>query len=104
MIKIIIKRDEDNAIKYLKLSGHAMFDEEGKDIVCAGVSAVIFAGLNTIENLKGFKVEIKDKSSICVETISKVNTHDKVVLDVVFNGLKSIEEEYSKYVEIKTKE
>ncbi|MEG0033964.1 MAG: ribosomal-processing cysteine protease Prp [Bacilli bacterium] len=103
MINIEIIR-RDGSIIYLKSSGHADYDELGKDIVCAGVSAVIFAGLNSFESINDFEINIVDNSSVEIKTKNKITSHDVTVLEVVYNGLKSIEESYSKYVKIKTKE
>ena len=37
-------------VKTLTVSGHANYDKYGKDIVCAGVSAVVTGGINALEN------------------------------------------------------
>ena len=37
-------------LKSLTVSGHANFDKYGKDIVCAGVSAVVTGGINALES------------------------------------------------------
>ena len=37
-------------IETLKVSGHANFANYGKDIVCAGVSAVVTGGINALED------------------------------------------------------
>ena len=39
MIKVQIKRN-NKYITQIKIKGHAQFGEYGKDLVCAGVSAV----------------------------------------------------------------
>ena len=38
-----------NDVKSLTVSGHANYDEYGKDIVCAGVSAIVTGGINALE-------------------------------------------------------
>ena len=40
MIKIDIKKVKGN-ISSVCLTGHAMYDDFGKDIVCAGVSSIL---------------------------------------------------------------
>ena len=55
MITIKINRNEKNEIVSFSLNGHAGYDVNGKDIVCAAVSAVtnmILIGLNEILNIK----------------------------------------------------
>ena len=52
MIKIkVLKKDE--IIKSVTTKGHANFAEYGKDIVCAGVSAIMVGGLNSIIEMTG---------------------------------------------------
>ncbi|MCI8466820.1 MAG: ribosomal-processing cysteine protease Prp [Bacilli bacterium] len=45
MIRIKIQRQE-NLIKEINLLGHALYDDYGKDIVCAGVSAILTTSVN----------------------------------------------------------
>jgi len=47
MIKVTILKD-DNCVKEIKFDGHALFDEYGKDIVCAGVSSTLITTVNAI--------------------------------------------------------
>ncbi|MCH1626552.1 ribosomal-processing cysteine protease Prp [Fredinandcohnia quinoae] len=48
MIKVTIKRNSAGKIDSFTMSGHAEFDEPGKDIVCAGASAIAFGTINSI--------------------------------------------------------
>ena len=47
MIKVQIKRN-NKYITQIKIKGHAQFGEYGKDLVCAGVSAVATGICNTL--------------------------------------------------------
>ena len=51
MIRVNIRRNPDRSIVGFTLSGHADYDELGKDIVCAGVTAVTFGMVNAVEAL-----------------------------------------------------
>mgnify|MGYP002524039258 CR=1 FL=1 len=42
MIKVNIGKD------HIQIKGHAMFDDYGKNIVCAGVSSVVTTTINAI--------------------------------------------------------
>lgn len=42
--------DDQGQIREFELSGHAGFAEEGRDIVCAGVSALSIAAVNGLEH------------------------------------------------------
>lgn len=41
MVKIHLRRSPQGAIQEVRCQGHAGFDDEGLDIVCAGVSALV---------------------------------------------------------------
>ena len=47
MIKVNIEKNKTKIIS-LTISGHSNYDEKGKDIVCAGVSAIVVGGLNSL--------------------------------------------------------
>ena len=49
MIKVTVLEDSDRVVRELKLTGHAGYGEEGQDIVCAAVSALVFSAYNSIE-------------------------------------------------------
>ena len=49
MIKVKIVKENSNYQK-ISILGHAMYDDYGKDIVCAGVSAVVTGGINALES------------------------------------------------------
>ena len=41
MIKVQVRRSARSRITSLTVTGHALYDEHGRDIVCAGVSALV---------------------------------------------------------------
>ncbi|GIQ70166.1 hypothetical protein XYCOK13_29900 [Xylanibacillus composti] len=53
MINVRIFRQADAVITGFRVSGHAYYDDPGKDIVCAGVSAVAVGAVNAVEALTG---------------------------------------------------
>ncbi len=102
MIKITYSSNNDQ-FKYLKVEGHAEYDEKGKDIVCSAVSAIIFGGLNAIKNLEDYK--ISNESGLIEISLIKENQNcdDYVVLKTIFIQLKTIEDSYKDYVKISKK-
>ncbi len=50
MIKIRVK-ENNNLIEDISITGHAMFDDYGKDIVCASVSSIVITTVNAIERI-----------------------------------------------------
>ena len=99
MIKVLIKQEGKN-FKSLEVKGHAKSAEAGKDLVCAGVSSVLTGGLNNLENPKDFDI-ILEEGHARIEALKTISQHDEVVMETIITGLKTIEESYSKFIQIK---
>ena len=99
MIKVLIKQEGKN-FKSLEVKGHAKSADQGQDLVCAGVSSVITGGLNNLENPKDFDI-ILDEGYSYVEALKFISSHDEVVMETIIAGLKTIEESYGKFIQIK---
>ncbi len=84
MIKVRISCTGDD-IRSIDVSGHALFDQYGKDVVCAGVSSVVIGALNALDILY---------PSAC----------DQTMLSMMFYQLKTLEESYPENIQIKRKE
>ena len=61
MIKVIIKKINPVSIHSFEMKGHADFAEHGKDLVCAGASAVSFGAVNAMIALTEITPIIKQK-------------------------------------------
>ncbi len=98
MIKVAVELDQGR-ITYLKVKGHAEYDEYGKDLVCAGVSSIMFGLMNAIDMTKEDAV-IKDDGN----QIEIINNADDLKIDAYLElaviQLKTIEESYSQYLMI----
>ncbi|WP_342269317.1 ribosomal-processing cysteine protease Prp [Spiroplasma endosymbiont of Aspidapion aeneum] len=101
MIKIeFIKKN--NYYQELKINGHALFDEHGKDIVCAGISSIIFGGLNAFDILiKDAKININNKDNEIEIYINKPNDSSDLLFNFLNIQLKTIRDSYPKHIEIK---
>lgn len=100
MIKIEILY-HNNDIASIEVKGHANAGAYGQDIVCAGVSAVVLGGLANIVNEENYRYDIdEEKGYIHLDVVGKNSDHDKVVLETVVTGLKKIQDEYPKNVQI----
>ena len=49
MIQVVVWRDSGQQIRGIDLDGHAGYGEEGEDIVCAAVSALVLNMANSVE-------------------------------------------------------
>lgn len=91
----------ENGSHTLTVLGHAGYDEYGKDIVCAGVSAIVQALMGWVEN-----------NPYCAECISTDETSGEIIIscnggedvEAVFNltiiGLEQIAEAYPDHMNI----
>ncbi len=103
MIKVEIIRNNNN-IKKISILGHAMYDEYGKDIVCASVSTLVISTVNNILSIndKTIKVEQND-SKIIIEYILKDNIIDILINNMISN-LNTLANNYPKNIKIIDKE
>ena len=100
MIKVNIEKNNTKIVS-LEVSGHSNYDEKGKDIVCAGVSAIVVGGLNALlnENKKAINYECKEGyAKVFVKEVDNDNIN--MILDVITTQLYTIEESYPKFIKI----
>jgi uncharacterized protein len=104
MIYITINRTESGSIHSFVISGHAFFAERGKDIVCAGASAVSVGAINAVHALTGVTPEIEQGDGFlrCVvpELPDHVNEKVQLLLEGMIISLQTIEEEYGEHIKI----
>ena len=100
MIKIQINKT-NNKYSSLVVSGHSNYDEHGKDIVCAGVSAIVVGGLNSlgIENKKSISYRVDD-GYVNLDVLDIENDNIQLIMNVIVVQLRTIEESYKKYIKI----
>ena len=104
MIKIIVETDKQTKkIVSLEVKGHASSDEEGKDLVCAAVSAVVIGGFNALINPKDYSIVLQ-KGLASIKTDCHLSEHDSIVLNTIMISLETIAEGNSDYVSLTKKE
>ena len=86
-------------VKSLTVSGHANYDKYGKDIVCAGVSAVVTGGINALEGQVNNIEIINEDNKLGVKVINS-NEYIQIVLNTILIQLETIEKSYKKYIKI----
>lgn len=100
MIKVVIKTIEEEILN-VRISGHAYSGEPGHDLVCAGVSSVVFGTLNSIEEVEtSFKITVNEGLVELTPLYQPSNTN-KIILKVLITSLKTIEESYGKYIQVR---
>lgn len=99
MIEITVKKNQNGIYNGLSVKGHAGYDEYGKDIVCAAVSALVINTINSIETFTEdvFDLKTDDVSGfIEFEVVSELSDETHLLLDSLFLGLQGIEADYGK--------
>jgi uncharacterized protein YsxB (DUF464 family) len=100
MIKIAISR-LNGEVRSIVIDGHAYSGEEGKDLVCAGVSACYCGAIAALESARGDKIGEKSSSGHAeVRVIKDVSPHDQAVLNVLAEQLKYLARENPKFVNV----
>lgn len=88
MIKIKVEKD------IISITGHANFDDYGKDIVCAAVSSIIMTSIEGIATFDKMAVDIQEETD---KLIIIINKHDDITDKLIDNMSKCIQEVANKY-------
>ena len=110
MIEATFKRQATGQIVSFELSGHANSGPYGSDIVCAGVSALAFNTINSIDALAGFtpivEVDVVDEGYLYLETYDDItdeqSAKSQLLLESLVLGLQGLQEEYADFISLKT--
>ena len=104
MIKISINEQSSGRISSFEMKGHADFAEKGKDLVCAGASAVSFGAVNAIIALTGITPDIEQGSEggYLKVTFPETEKDDEIQLIVkaMIVSLQTIERDYGQHIKL----
>lgn len=98
MIKI--KVSYKNHIDNIKIDGHAMYDEYGKDIVCAGVSSIVTTTVNAILRFNKTSIKYKVNNGFVLIDVLEDTKEVKILLENMIDLLKDLEKKYEKNIKI----
>ena len=101
---IIEITSKNNEIVSIEMNGHSGYAENGKDIVCAGVSSLVYAALNSFNSIEEDRITVNDGMLKLNLRGKMVSDHDQIVLEVMLNGFSMIAGQYKKNVKIIKKE
>ena len=99
MIKIDIKK-ENEKVKFIRVSGHSGYAEEGFDIVCASVSSIVITTVDALIRIDEDCLLYTEKDGLLEMAILK---HDLIIDTLIFNMidlLMKLSEDYSNYIKI----
>ena len=101
MIKAVYEVKNDKYVSLI-VSGHAEYDESGKDLICASVSSIVFGFMNAIDALNE-DVEISQLTNSI--TISNHSNSEMIqdYFELVMTQLKTIEASYKDFIKVERK-
>lgn len=99
MIKIKVEYD-NNFISKIVITGHANYDDYGKDIVCAAVSASVLTTINGIIALDNSILDVDNVLDKMTIKVLKNEKNSQVLLNSMLSNLKSLVVEYPKNIKI----
>ena len=72
MIKVLVIKEQDK-LKSISIKGHAMYDEVGKDIVCASVSSLVISTINNILSIDNTIIDVEQNDNNILGLLSCQN-------------------------------
>ena len=96
MLLVNVKRN-NNIIEYVKFKGHALYDDYGKDIVCASASSIYITSVNAILSFDKTAISYNDSNEVV--NLKKDNITNTLLNNMV-SMLKSLETDYKKNIKI----
>ncbi len=94
MIKVKIDNNK------IEVSGHAYFDDIGKDIVCASVSSIVITTINAIIEIDEDAILYEDlDNKILIEILKEDEVVMKLINNMIFM-LEGLEKDYPKNIKI----
>ena len=108
MISVTIFENQEEQITRFHCIGHADYAEPGSDIICAGVSVLVYNAINSIELFSDslFELEMEEKSGLIdFAFLNDSDENAQLLLRSMILGLQGIQEDYGdKYIVLEFKE
>lgn len=94
MIKIEISKDK------ITITGHANYDEYGKDIVCAAVSSTVITTINGILSIDNDALKVTEGKILTIEILKHDDSTDKLINNMI-NLLEELKNDYKDNIDIR---
>ena len=94
MIAVSVRKDG------IEISGHANYAEAGKDIVCAGVTALTQTLIRSLEGLTSDEIKYEISPGMADIYYRNLSEEGKLLVDSFFIGVCSIADEFPECVRI----
>ena len=94
MILVVKKKN------FISISGHALYNDFGRDIVCSAVSSIVITSINGILEIDKNAIDVNNKDRIEIS----IKKCDKITISLInnmMNLLKELSNQYPKNIKIK---
>jgi len=99
MIKVNVEGSKK--IEKIKILGHAMYDEYGKDIVCSSVSSIVITTVNGIYEINKNYLQVEElKDGMIITILAKDDICDKLIKNML-SLLSELSESYPENIMVK---
>lgn len=88
MIQVKVKKYQEQ-IQEITITGHANYDEYGKDIVCSSVSSIVITTVNGISELNPNYLEILEEKN---KMIIQIKEEDEIGMKLIQNMISLLQE------------
>ena len=99
MIKVKLTKNGD-CLNKITISGHANYNEFGKDIVCASVSSTVITTINILLSLDKDSISYDNTKGLIIDILKDDDTTKKII-NVLVSNLLELERAYPKNIQIK---
>ena len=100
MIKVSIESKDNKHIDLVKIHGHAMYDDFGKDIVCSSVSSIIITTVNGIYEIDNTYLNVEEiKDGMIITILKEDQICDKLVKNML-TLLSELEDSYPENIKV----
>jgi len=106
LINIKIKRDKNEVAVEFVVLGHSGCGSQGRDIICAAVSAVAFNAINAVQEIAQVNVKYEIDDGYMRVRLPENLSHAKIqtiriIMETIIVGFKQIQQDNERYICIK---
>ena len=94
MIKVYVNKNK------IVITGHAMFDEYGKDIVCASASSIVITSINACLRIDDSSLTYKEEQDKLTIDVTSNNQNILLIIENMTQMLEELALTYKKNIKI----
>ena len=103
MIRVLVEKKKESFAE-ICVQGHAMYDDYGKDIVCAGASTIFITTVNAILRFNDKAIVVEQKKDLVCLKVLQTSEIIKTLLDNMIDLFSELSLKYPKNITIREDE